>query len=174
MSVLVKFLDYPAGTPQTVSFEEIPSLAGRAFTGDWFTVDATRLELFDHAAYTDANPHPLAVDDYPDQMVEGFHLLSLLDHLMNHVLWLEGQGAFGWNYGFDRVRFVSPIRAGEPIRLTGSLASIEAKREGFLLRADCEVQVSGRERPGFVAQWWVNWLPRAPKFSASRVVQQMY
>lgn len=172
MTARVVFVDQPTTAPLVLPFNELPSLAGRSFAGDWFSVDPGRLALFDHASYTDENPHPLAESGYPDAMIEGFHLLSLLDHLMNHVLYLEGSQAFGWNYGFDRVRFVSPVRAREPMRLTGSLGAIAPKHEGFLVRADCEVQVKGRERPGFVAQWWVNWLSEAPGEKRD-VVQQL-
>lgn len=162
MTAQVVLVDEPGATPLVIAFAELPSLTGRSFVGPWFSVNPDRLGLFDHVSYADENPHPLDGSGYPDAMLEGFHLLSLLDHLMNHVLYLQGPGAFGWNYGFDRVRFVSPIRAGEPLRLTGTLAAIRPKHEGFLVRADCEVQVKGRERPGFAAEWWVNWLAEAP------------
>ena len=173
MSSKVTFVDRPGGAPLVVAFDQLAALGGRSFVGDWFSVEAGRLSLFDHAAYTDENPHPLPLAGYPDEMIEGFHLLSLLDHLMNHVLYLDGPDAFGWNYGFDRVRFVTPIRAGEAMRLSGSLATIKPKNNGFLVRADCEVEVKEGGRPGFVAQWWVNWLP-VPPDSINDVVQQAY
>jgi acyl dehydratase len=146
----------------TLPFAALPSLRGRSFAGDWFAVDEAKIAEFDSATYLTESPHPLAVALYPERMIEGFHLLGLLDRLMNAILYLEGDEAFGWNYGFDRVRFVSPIRAGEPIRLTGTIAEVRAKGEGFLVRQDCVVEVEGRDRPGFVAEWWVYWLPAAP------------
>lgn len=151
-------------------FADLQLLEGREFTGPWFSVSPDRLALFDQVSYVDQNPHGMSDEAYPEEMVEGFHLLSLLDHLMNHVLYLEGPGAFGWNYGFDRVRFVSPIRCADRIRLRGMVAEVRPKGDGFLLLTDCVVEIEGRERPGFVAQWWVNWIETGSKMS---VVQQV-
>jgi hypothetical protein len=172
MTTSVVLIERPGAAPLEVGFDELPALCGRSFMGPWFSVDPARLALFDHVIYTDENPHPLAAGGYPDEMVEGFHLVGLLDHLINHIFYLQGPRAFGWNYGLDRVRFVTPIRAGERMRLTGSIASVKPKQDGFLVRADCEVQVEGRERPGFVAEWWVFWLPGGAD-SESDVVQQV-
>ena len=146
----------------SVAFEALPSLVGQTFVGDWFAVDADRLEAFDTATYLDASAHPLDASLYPDGMVEGFHLLALLDHMMNGILYLEGPSAFGWNYGFDRVRFVSPIHVGERMRLTGTIGEVRPREDGFLVRQDCVVEVENRDRPGFVADWWVYWLHEAP------------
>jgi acyl dehydratase len=151
------------GEVSSCPFGELPSLLGRSFAGDWFVVDEAKIAEFDSASYLTESPHPLAIGLYPERMIEGFHLLSLLDRLMNAILYLEGDEAFGWNYGFDRVRFVSPIRAGERIRLTGAIAEVRPKGDGYLVRQDCVVEVEGREKPGFVAEWWVNWLPAAPE-----------
>ena len=65
-----------------VPFAGLPSLIGRSFLGDWFVVDAGSLPLFDQAIYTDRNPYPLDAGGYPEDLVEGFHLLALLDHLV--------------------------------------------------------------------------------------------
>jgi acyl dehydratase len=146
----------------SLAFGELPSLTGRSFVGGWFAVDPAKIAEFDSATYLTESPNPLDIELYPERMIEGFHLLSLLDRLMNAILYLEGDQAFGWNYGFDRVRFVSPIRAGDRMRLTGTVAEVRAKDSGYLVRQDCIVEVEGRDQPGFVAEWWVYWLPAAP------------
>ncbi len=149
----------PASDGVTVTFEQIPSLAGRSFTGDWFAVDGDKLPLFEEASYVDQNPDGLDLSVYPEQLVEGFHLLSLLDHLMNRVLRPAPGEISGWNYGLDRVRFVSPVRAGERMRLTFEVLQAEPRGDGYLLLFDCVIEVENRTRPGFTAQWRVLWLP---------------
>lgn len=146
----------------SLPFDALPALAGRTFVGEWFAVDEAKVAEFDSATYLTDSPHPLDVGLYPERMIEGFHLISLLDRLMNPILYLDGEHAFGWNYGFDRVRFASPIRAGERMRLTGTIAEVRPKNDGYLVRQDCVVEVEGRDKPGFVAQWWVYWLPAGP------------
>lgn len=143
----------------SVPFAELPSLAGRSFLGDWFSVDASKLPLFDEVTYTSENPYPLDTDAYPEEMVEGFHLLALLDHLVNPLLRISDGPCVGWNYGLDRVRFVSPVRAGQKIRVRGTIGAVRPKGSGFLLLCQCAVEAEGSDRPGMVADWWTYWLP---------------
>ena len=138
---------------------DAPELAGREFVGDWFTVERDKIPLFDEATYTDTNAFEVDESGYPDDLIEGFHLLALLDHLINPVVHVTDGPWVAWNYGLDRVRFVSPVRAGEYMRVRGSVSSVEPRDEGFLLVLDCTVEVQNRERPGFVAVSRVLWLP---------------
>lgn len=149
-----------------IGFADLPALKGRRLVGDWFAVDADRVPLFEHATYVDQNLH--VMDGYPDQLVEGFHLVALLDHLLNRMLRVGDDATFGWNYGLDRVRFVSPVLAGERMRAHVHVTEVRPRGEGFLTRFDVDVEVEGRERPGFVAEQWVYWLPSAPAPEAER------
>ncbi len=139
------------------TWDDVSTLEGAEFVGDWFAVDADRLPLFDHAVYTDENVHPMEESGYPENLVEGFHLLSLLDHLVNKVIRVSGPGVFGWNYGFDKVRFTSPVTAGDPIRVRGRVAEITERGAGRLVRLDVEIEIEGRLMPALVATWRVLW-----------------
>lgn len=150
------------GEHVSLPFDELPALAGRRFFGDWLAVEAERVEQFEWATYLRDSPHPLGGSLYPEGMIEGLHLLGVLDYMMNRILYLEGPSAFGWNYGFDRVRFVSTIHVGQRMRLTGAIGRVQPKDSGFLVRQDIVVEVENRDRPGFVADWWVYWLRDAP------------
>ncbi len=129
-----------------VAFADLPSLAGRELVGDWFAVDASRLPLFDAATYVEENPFPL--DGYPDDLVEGFHLVALLDHLLNRMLRVTESGVFAWNYGLDRVRFVSPVRAGQRMRANVRAAQVRPRGEGFMTLFAFVVEVEGRSGRG--------------------------
>ena len=142
-----------------VPFDAVPSIVGRSFRGDWLRVDRSRLALFEKSTYVTENAVPLDESGYPDDMIEGFHLLGLLDHLVNPVVHVNDGTWFGWNYGLDRVRFLSPVRAGEWMRATGTVAEVEPRADGFVLLLHCTVQIEGRDRPGFIADWRVFWLP---------------
>lgn len=153
-----------------VSLAEVPALTGRTFVGDWFAVDPDRLPAFEHATYLDQDQDEatFAEDFYPEGLVEGFHLLGLLDRLMSDTFGPEPGTVEGWNYGLDRVRFVSPVLAGERMRLHATLAGTEPKGEGHVVLLKCVVEVEGRERPGFTADWRVLWQPaEAPETQKS-------
>jgi acyl dehydratase len=154
-----------------VPFADLPSLAGRSILGDWFTVDASKLPLFDQAIYSDQNPYPLDSSGYPEDLLEGFHLLALLDHLVNPLLRVSDGPCVAWNYGLDRVRFVSPVRAGQKIRVRGTIAAVKPDTSGFLILCQCTVDVEGRDRPGMVADWWTYWLPPEPSAAGTTPAQ---
>src|SRR5262245_3585795 len=145
-----------------VPFAALPSLVGRSFASDWFIIDARSLPLFDQAIYTDCNPYPLDARGYPEGLVEGFHLLALLDHLVNPLLRVSDGPCVAWNYGLDRVRFVSPVRAGQKIRVEGTVGAVRPKDSGFLILSRCAVEVEGRGQPGMIADWWTYWLAPVP------------
>ncbi|MBP2326459.1 acyl dehydratase [Kibdelosporangium banguiense] len=137
---------------------EAPLLRGQHFVSPWFRMDPDRSELFERASYLDLSPHPFGGEaGYGDDLVEGFHLVAMLDHLVNHVLWSEGP-CLGWNYGLDRVRFVTPIRFSDRFRVRGTVTDvIDRGEQGHLLVLDYIGEVDGRARPGFVATHRVLW-----------------
>ena len=151
-----------------VSFADLPTIVGRSFCGEWWSVGRDRLELFDRAAYVDSNEYPLELSGYPDGLIEGFHGLSLLDHMTNPVVRITDPGVFGWNYGFDRVRFVSPMTVEDQIRVAGRIQDVRPKDDGFVVTYDLTVEVKGRDRPGLAAVWMVFWLPTSPVASGDQ------
>jgi acyl dehydratase len=136
-------------------FDDFPSLVGRSFQGHWFSVDKEKLPLFDAATYADENPYVFDGALYGEGLVEGFHLLALLDHLSNPLLRLRNGSLTGWNYGFDRMRFTSPVRAGTPVRLRGVVGSVRPRGEGHLILLNCTLEIQGQVKPALVADWWV-------------------
>jgi acyl dehydratase len=60
----------------------------------------------------------------------------------------------GVNYGFDKVRFVSPVPVGKRIRATSVLSDVQLKDANNLqVTRTVTVEVEGGERPACVAEW---------------------
>ncbi|MFF7791848.1 hypothetical protein [Streptomyces sp. NPDC007991] len=137
---------------------QAPALLGGTFITPWFVVDDDRTKDFEKASYHEEYQHAYGGEDgYGEGLVEGFHLLSLLDMLCNRSLWCEGPW-IAWNYGLDNVRFVSVIRTTDPFRVHGHVREvIDRGDQGHLLVTDLRAEVRGRERPGFVATFRVLW-----------------
>ena len=58
------------------------------------------------------------------------------------------------NYGFDKVRFVSPVRVGKRIRAAGTLGAVEERKPGnVILRVDVTVEIEGENKPAVTAEW---------------------
>lgn len=126
------------------------SLVGKAFASPWFTMDHDRAELWERGTYLDLLPNPYFDEGYGEGLVEGYHLVGMLDYLMNQVLTTGGRWVT-WNYGLDRVRFVSVIRETDRFRITGSIAKVEQREQGLLVTTEITGEVEGRDKPGFVA-----------------------
>ena len=55
----------------------------------------------------------------------------------------------GINYGFDKVRFLKPVRAGKRIRAHVTIADVDRKDDNrFLIKQSISVEIEGEETPG--------------------------
>jgi len=56
------------------------------------------------------------------------------------------------NYGLDKVRFVTPVKAGAKIRMGAKIASITEVAGGVQLGVDQVIEVEGSEKPAVITQ----------------------
>jgi acyl dehydratase len=137
--------------------DHVDELVGGTFVSAWFQVDAERADMFHRGTYMDLYAHPSPEEAYGDGLVEGFHLLGMLDYLLNTVLWAEGN-TIAWNYGLDKVRFVTVIRDSDRFRVRGTVREVvDRADQGKLLVVDVTGEVAGRTQPGFVATLRLLW-----------------
>jgi acyl dehydratase len=60
----------------------------------------------------------------------------------------------GVNYGFERVRFMAPVRSGKRVRGRFVLASFEEKRPGqYQFTHTVSVEIEGEDKPALIADW---------------------
>ena len=60
----------------------------------------------------------------------------------------------GVNYGFDKVRFLAPVRSGARVRGHFRLAAMEEKRPGqWQFLHNVTVEIEGEEKPALTADW---------------------
>lgn len=145
-------------TASVATLDALPSLVGAELTGEWFQLAPSDLDRFDEAAHLTESLPQFEPAGYPDGLIEGFHVLSLLDHLSSPLLRVEERGIVGWNYGLDRVRFVSPVTLNDPLRMRATVAEVRPKGAGYLVRLECTVEAQGRDKPAMVASWLALWV----------------
>ena len=65
----------------------------------------------------------------------------------------------GLNYGFDRIRFINPVRSGSRIRAVFTIDALEEVSPGRI-REEMGVvlEIEGEERPAVVAKWLTMYL----------------
>ena len=87
-------------------------------------------------------------------IAHGFLTLSLLSRMtFDATAPLEGV-VMGINYGFDKIRFLQPVRAGSKVRGRFKLLSAEDKGGGrWLLKHEVTVEIEGGDKPALIAEW---------------------
>jgi acyl dehydratase len=63
----------------------------------------------------------------------------------------------GVNYGFNRVRFPSPVRAGSKIRAQFTLRSLKELPDAIEAIFDATVEAQDNDKPCCVAEWLVRY-----------------
>jgi acyl dehydratase len=133
-------------------------------SGEWFEVtqelvnqfaDVTRDHQFIHVDPERAAPI------FGGTIAHGFLTLSMLTHLSSSIRPSGGAGGggpltglmMGMNYGFDKVRFVSPVKVGSKMRASSVVKSVELKGNSVQITKTYTIEVEGEERPAVVADW---------------------
>jgi acyl dehydratase len=138
---------------------ELNELVGRPLgVSEWMLIDQRRVDDFANVTEDHQFIHVDAVraaeTPFGGTIAHGFLTLSLIVHLCwDFVPKLEGTQVL-LNYGFDKVRFVAPVRVGARIRAKAALASVTEREPGQLIvRLDVEVEAEGEKKPALVAEW---------------------
>ncbi len=87
-------------------------------------------------------------------IVQGFLMLSHLTGFARSVAVPDQGVIYRLNYGFDRVRFITPVPTGTRIRGRFALAALAAKgADGALLTMKATIEAEGIDQPAVVADW---------------------
>jgi acyl dehydratase len=126
--------------------------------GPWVEVTQDRINTFadcteDHQ-FIHVDEEAAKNTPFGGTIAHGFLTLSLLSKL------LEGNGivpeniVMGLNYGFDKVRFLAPVKSGKRVRANVEVADITRKDDNrFLVKNKVSVEIEGEETPALVAEW---------------------
>ena len=143
----------------TTALEALRAEVGRTYTSDWITVDQAMIDRFAEATgdhqFIHVDPERAARTPFGGTVAHGFLLLSILPRLNESLGRPRPPGVkMAVNYGFERVRFTSPVRSGSRVRSRSTLVSVEEKRPGQLQQlAEVELELEGSDRPALTAQW---------------------
>ena len=130
---------------------------------DWFQVTQKDADLFsaltDDWDYMHNDPTWAAQSEWGGTIAHGLYVLSLIPSFLKHTTDLpivsdNPEDGLGVNYGFNRVRFVAPLRIGDRARAHVSLLDVSERDEGaVLLTTETKVFAeSDLETPTMVAE----------------------
>jgi acyl dehydratase len=124
----------------------------------WLTVDQARIDAFAEATedrqFIHTDPAAAARTPFGGTIAHGFLTLSLLSRMAAEGMLIPDGVKMAVNYGFDRVRFLAPVKSGKRVRGRFTLDSIEEKAPGqWLLRHIVTVEIEGEDKPALTAAW---------------------
>jgi acyl dehydratase len=141
------------------SLEEIRSRVGQEVgVSSWIEASQSRIDAFADATedhqFIHVDPEAAAAAGFGGTIAHGFLSLSLLSRMAAEGMLIPDGVKMALNYGFDRVRFLAPVKSGKRVRGRFTLDSIEEKAAGqYLMRHTVTVEIEGEDKPALVAQW---------------------
>ena len=128
---------------------------------DWFSLSQTEVDQFsdltDDWDYMHNDPAWAADTSWGGTIVHGLFTLALIPSIKKRLTDLpiisnDARQGLSINYGFDRVRFVSPLRVGQEARGRMELVALEDRpSRDVLIKQRMTVEARGCDRPVLVA-----------------------
>ena len=141
------------------SLDEIKAKIGTSLgASPWIEVDQKAIDTFadvtgDHQ-FIHVDPAAAAETPFGGTIAHGFLTLSLLSQMAAHVMLVPDTTRMAVNYGFEKVRFIAPVRSGKRVRGHFTLASAEEKRPGqWQFVHHVTVEIEGEDKPALTADW---------------------
>jgi acyl dehydratase len=126
-------------------------------TSEWFLLDQERINRFadtteDHQ-FIHVNPAAAAATPFGGTIAHGFLTLSMLAPMMDGAV-VKPVVKMTVNYGFNKVRFLSPVKSGKRVRGHFKLLEMEEKRPGqWQQTVEATVEIEGEDKPALIAEW---------------------
>lgn len=125
----------------------------------WHTITQEQVNAFadttlDHQ-FIHVNKERAAQTPFGGTIAHGFLTLSMLAHFAETFSVVVEGFSMGMNYGFDKIRFLAPVRVGKAIRAQARIADITEKRPGrYLIHYDVSIDIQDEDKPALIAQWF--------------------
>jgi acyl dehydratase len=144
---------------KTLPKDEMVNAVGTKFEPSaWIEISQERINDFadcteDHQ-FIHIDEEKAAQTPFGGTIAHGFLTLSLLAKLVEGSGVVPENTVMGINYGFDKVRFLAPVRAGKRVRANVEVTGVDRKDDNrFLIRQAVSVEIEGEETPALVADW---------------------
>ncbi len=138
----------------------LADLVGRELgLSEWMTVSQERIQKFadatDDQQFIHVTPERARTESpFGGTIAHGFLLLSLLSSMAYEAVPRIKGELMAMNYGFEKVRFLSPVKSGSRVRGRFALNSYEQiSADRIRLQWSVQVEVEGAEKPALVADW---------------------
>ncbi len=143
----------------TLSVDQLNDYIGEEVgISEWLLVDQERINQFAEATgdhqYIHVDAERAAQTPFGSTIAHGFLTMSLMVLMGYEGSTKLKNSVMGINYGFDKLRFINPVKVNSKIRGRFRLISAEEKNTNqWLLKHNITVEIAGEEKPALVAEW---------------------
>lgn len=126
-------------------------------TSDWILVEQARIDAFaettEDRQFIHINPDMAKMTPFGGTIAHGFLVVSLLAPMMASAI--EAPPVrMSINYGFDKLRFLTPVKSGKRIRGHFKLLELDEKRPGqWQQKVEVTVEIEDGDKPALIAEW---------------------
>ena len=125
---------------------------------DWFAIDQRRINDFADATedhqYIHVDAEKAAKTPFGTTIAHGLLTLSLLPRLVGEVGAGMKNVVMGINYGFEKVRFLAPVKVESRVRARVKLQEFQEKNPGqYLLKQEITIEIENEAKPALIAEW---------------------
>jgi acyl dehydratase len=129
---------------------------------EWLVLTQDRIQKFADATedrqWIHVDPDRAARESpYSGTIAHGFLTLSLVSYFAAQAIRIREGVGIRVNYGLNRVRFPSAVRAGSAIRARVTLLSIKESAEFVDIIFSVKIESEGADKPCCVAEWLVRY-----------------
>jgi acyl dehydratase len=124
----------------------------------WHLIDQSRINVYadvieDHQ-FIHVDPARAKDTPFGTTVAHGFLTMSLMSIMSYEVMPVIEGTKMGVNYGFDKLRFISPVKSGSRVRGRFTLAEAKLRKDKELQsRTNVTVEIEGEDKPALVADW---------------------
>ena len=142
-----------------LSFEDLKEKLGlEVGVSRWFTIDQARVDKFadltEDWQYIHIDSDAAKKTPFNGTIAHGFLTVSLLSAMYYDAVPMIEGSKLGVNYGFDKLRFLSPVKVGSKVRGRFELSDIREVRPFEISTTwRVEVEIEDFDKPALVAQW---------------------
>jgi acyl dehydratase len=128
---------------------------------EWLEIGQDRVNLFadatDDHQWIHVDPERASDGPFGGTIAHGLLTLSLLPHF-THQLYSVENITMAINYGYNKVRFITPVRVGAKLRARADIAKVDTLDSAVQATVVVTVEVEGSEKPAAVAESIVRFL----------------
>lgn len=128
---------------------------------EWLEVTQDRVNLFADATedhqWIHVDPERAASGPFGGTIAHGLLTLSLIP-AFSHQLYTVQNITMAINYGYNKVRFITPVKVGAKIRGRAVITKVDQVQGGVQATVTYTVEIEGSEKPAAVAESIVRFL----------------